>query len=250
MTHPDGSRHVDDGRPWRRWLQSIEAAAIAGIIFAVASSLSFAILFDLPGIEASDAEALAFYREPGAESQAIIALDLMVLAVIGFLWFMGVIRNRMGEQEPKLFSTVFFGGGVIIAAGLLLGVSTLAAPVSMMWGLGIALLLGVVPKIQALFVFSTSTLGLRTGILPRWLIVLSVIVGVGLLINITLFTASVYIFPIWVLAVSLVLLIRPRLPHRDDHWPRGSSLTKPRRRSSVTPRDQSCMAVRTNQDRV
>jgi hypothetical protein len=87
----------------------------------------------------------------------------------------------------------------------------------MMWGLGIALLLGVVPKIQALFVFSTSTLGLRTGILPRWLIVLSVIVGVGLLINITLFTASVYIFPIWVLAVSLVLLIRPRLPHRDDH---------------------------------
>jgi hypothetical protein len=128
MTHPDGSRHVDDGRPWRRWLQSIEAAAIAGIIFAVASSLSFAILFDLPGIEASDAETLAFYREPGAESQAIIALDLMVLAVIGFLWFMGVIRNRMGEQEPKLFSTVFFGGGVIIATGLLLGVSTLAAP--------------------------------------------------------------------------------------------------------------------------
>lgn len=87
----------------------------------------------------------------------------------------------------------------------------------MMWGLGIALLLGVVPKIQALFVFSTSTLGLRTGILPRWLFVLSVIVGVGLLINFTLFTASVYIFPIWVLAVSLVLLIRPRLPYRDDH---------------------------------
>ncbi len=87
---------------------------MAGIIFAVASSVSFAILFTLPGIEASDAETVAFYREAGGESRAIIALDLMVLAVIGFLWFMGVIRNRMGEQEPKLFSTVFFGGGVII----------------------------------------------------------------------------------------------------------------------------------------
>ncbi len=86
----------------------------------------------------------------------------------------------------------------------------------MVWGVGIAVLLGVVPKIQALFVFSTSTLGLRTGILPRWLIALSVIVGVGLLINIALFTTSVYIFPAWVLAVSLVLLIRPRIPRKFD----------------------------------
>jgi len=154
----------------------------------------------------------------------------MVVAVIGLLWFMAVIRNRMGEREPKLFSTVFFGGGIIIAAGLLLGVAALAAPsvevevggripeagpASIMRALGIALIIGVVPKIQALFVFSTGTLGLRTGILPQWLIALSFITGVGLLINITFFTPSVYVFPSWVLMVSLVLLIRPR-PLRLD----------------------------------
>jgi len=75
--------------------------------------------------------------------------------------------------------------------------------------LGIAVLIGVVPKIQALFVLSTTTLGLRTGILPRWLIVLSAALGVVLLINVTFFTTSVYVFPAWVFVVSFVLLVRP-----------------------------------------
>ena len=38
-----------------------------------------------------------------------------LIAVAGFLWFMAVIRDRMGDREPKLFATVFFGGGIIIA---------------------------------------------------------------------------------------------------------------------------------------
>ena len=45
----------------------------------------------------------------------------LLLAAAGFLWFVGVIRTRLGEHEPKLFATVFFGGGVLLVALLLAG---------------------------------------------------------------------------------------------------------------------------------
>lgn len=221
----DGSARLPEFDGWRRWLRTVEAAAASGIAFAALSAFSYLMLFALPAINASDREILAFYRKPGAESQALVALNLMVVAVIGFLWFIAVIRSRMGEREPKLFATVFFGGGILISAGLLLGTAMLAAPsimlevggsvtepesASMARALGVAVLIGVVPKLQAVFMFSTGTLGLRTGTLPRWLVVVTILSGAGLLINISFFTPSVYVFPAWVALVSIVLLVRPR----------------------------------------
>lgn len=227
MADSNRSTQVPEFTGWRRWLRTVEAAAVFGIAFACLSAISLSMLFALPAITASDSKILAFYRKPGAESRALIALNLMVIAVIGFLWFIGVIRNRMGEREPKLFSTVFFGGGLLISAGLLFGTAVLAAPsimlevgdrvpdpgsASMTRAVGIAVLIGVVPKMQAVFMFSTGTLGLRTGILPRWLIIVSFVIGAGLLINISFFTTSVYAFPAWVALVSIVMLVRPHPP--------------------------------------
>ena len=34
------------------------------------------------------------------------------IGIIAFLWFMAVVRRRLGEQEDRLFSTVFLGGGL------------------------------------------------------------------------------------------------------------------------------------------
>jgi len=198
---------------------------VAGIVFAIASAVAFGMLSALPRLTASDEEIAAFYSEPGTGSRGLVALQVMVLAVIGFIWFIAVIRNRMGKAEPKLFSTVFFGGGILVAALLLQSTAAMVAPsvvteiggrvpdagaVSMMRGFGSALLLAITPRFQALFIFSMSALGMRTGVLPTWLNVLGVVVGLGLLINVTFFTPSVYIFPAWVAVVSVVLLIRPR----------------------------------------
>lgn len=225
MADSNRSTQVPEFTGWRRWLRTGDAAAVSGIAFACLSATSFSMLFALPAIMASDSEIIAFYRKSGAESRALIALNLMVIAVIGFLWFVGVIRNRMGEREPKLFSTVFFGGGILMSAGLLFGTAVLAAPsimlevggrvpdpgpASMTRAVGIAVLIGVVPKVQAVFMFSTGSLGLRTGTLPRWLIVVTILSATGLLINISFFTPSVYVFPVWVVLVSIVLLVRSR----------------------------------------
>lgn len=81
---------------------------------------------------------------------------------------------------------------------------------SMTRAVGIAVLIGVVPKMQAVFMFSTGSLSLRTGTLPRWLIVVTILSAVGLLINISFFTPSVYVFSVWVALVSIVLLVRPQ----------------------------------------
>ena len=36
-----------------------------------------------------------------------LAMSLIPFAGLSFLWFMGVVRDRMGRQEDQFFSTLF-----------------------------------------------------------------------------------------------------------------------------------------------
>jgi hypothetical protein len=38
-----------------------------------------------------------------------VAVTLVPFAGIAFLWFMGVIRDQLGEMEDQFFSSVCFG---------------------------------------------------------------------------------------------------------------------------------------------
>ena len=42
-----------------------------------------------------------------------VALNLVPFAGIAFLWFIGVLRDRLGELEDRFFATVFFGSAVL-----------------------------------------------------------------------------------------------------------------------------------------
>jgi hypothetical protein len=42
-----------------------------------------------------------------------LALYLVPFAGIAFLWFIGVLRDRLGELEDRFFATVFFGSGLL-----------------------------------------------------------------------------------------------------------------------------------------
>ena len=50
----------------------------------------------------------------------------MPFAGIAFLWFIGVVREQLGEVEDRLFSTVFLGSGLLFLAMLFTGASTTA----------------------------------------------------------------------------------------------------------------------------
>ena len=49
-----------------------------------------------------------------------LSLHLVPFAV-AFLWFIGVVRDQLGNVEDRLFSTVFLGGGLLFLAMLFVG---------------------------------------------------------------------------------------------------------------------------------
>ena len=95
-------------------LRTPKAAAIAGIAF---SFLMIAIFWLLRRSIPSDP------MEPGAwlasDTRTVgLALNLVPFAGVAFLWFIGVLRDRLGDKEDRFFATVFFGSGVLFLAML------------------------------------------------------------------------------------------------------------------------------------
>ena len=88
------------------------AAAIAGIVFAILFSTSYAlILRATPSIDTDTGAWLT--SQTGSVS---LAASLLPFAGIAFLWFMGVVRDRLGHLEDQFFSTLFFGSGLLYLA--------------------------------------------------------------------------------------------------------------------------------------
>lgn len=210
-------------RQQRRRFGSIHAAAIAGIVCATGWSVSLAGLLNAPGIGASDAEIERYYADPSAGTASLVWVQVLVFATIAFLWFVGVVRGRLGDREPKLFGTVFFGASILLAGLLFVGASFLVAPavlvsvgdrapdpgsVALTRAAAAVVLSVFAPRVATLVMFATASLGRATGALPRWLVWLTYAVGVVEFVNVTIAVPTIYVVPAWVAVVSVVLLVR------------------------------------------
>ena len=200
-------------------LKTPRAAGVAGILFAVLFSSSI-VLIRL-SIPPDLADQGAWLRERAGS--VTLALSLVPFAGIAFLWFMGVVRDRIGFQEDQFFSTVFFGSGLLflamtfvsaaLAGGLLTAHSVGAGRVidSGLYTLVRAVMLRIsnayAVKMAGVFMISLATISLRTGVMPRALTVASYALALGLLLSIGLSLWVVLIFPAWVCAVSIYILV-------------------------------------------
>lgn len=208
----------------RSRMASIEAAAIAGLICAVGWSLSLRGLLSAPGIGANDGEIARYYADPTNATTVLVWLQVLVLSTIAFLWFVGVLRGRIGDREPKLFGTVFLGASILLAAMLFLAAALLAAPAvlvavggkvpdpgstSLLRSAAAVVLSVFLPRVATLVMFSTAGLGRATGGLPRWLVLVTYGVGLFEFVNVTVATPTVFVVPAWIALVSIVLLVRP-----------------------------------------
>ena len=153
----------------------------------------------------------------------LLALGLVPFAGIAFLWFVGVLRDRVGEAEDRFFATVFLGSGLLFV-GMLFVACALAAGLvasagdkgdgllsSGAWAVGRRttdeLLNVYAMRMAAVFMLATSTILLRTRLAPRWLVASGYAIAILLLVTVGFFAWVELVFPAWVLMLSLYVLI-------------------------------------------
>jgi hypothetical protein len=203
----------------RSELTTPRAAAVAGILFSVLLMTSMALIrLSVPADPQDAGTWLA-----GKSSTVSLALNLMPFAGIAFLWFVGVLRDRLGPREDKFFGTVFFGSGLLFLA-MLFSSSAVAGGVLRIYGMAPGRLVesGVYTfgrtvtyevmnvyamKMAGVFMISTSTLSLRTGIFPRWMAYLGFLLALFLLLSLGTVYWAPLVFPLWVLLISVYILL-------------------------------------------
>jgi MFS family permease len=204
----------------RQQLRTPRAAAIAGILFALLLGISL-VLIRL-AIPADPREGGAWLAERAGS--VAFALNLVPFAGIAFLWFMGVLRDRIGDREDRFFATVFFGSGLLflgmlfvaaaLAGGMLLTFARipLDAQERTLFAYGRATMYAVANvyamKMAGVFMISTATIAARTGVMPRWLVVLSYAVALFFLLSVGFIPWAILLFPAWVLLVSVYMLVQ------------------------------------------
>lgn len=205
-----------------RRARSIEAAAVAGVVYGVLTLIALSLFNRSPRLSLEEEQITAWYDDPGNRSSLLLGLNLAAVSSIAFLWFVAVIRRRIGDREDRFFSTVFFGSAIAYVVTWLLAAAMVAAPAvavtlldaatispasaTLAGGEAAAVLLVVAPRLQAVFVLSTTTIVLRTGVLPRWFAMLGYAVGAVLMLVPVISRPIGVTFPIWVLATSVALL--------------------------------------------
>jgi len=192
--------------------------AIAGVIFSVLFIVGmglarYAVPADpnLPGVWMTD---------PDRRNAVRFALDLVPFAGIAFLWFIGVLRTRLGELEDQFFATVFLASGLLLVACMFAAAAVMGALIESVAASNIdsatyyfgrricdALINLFAMKMAGVFMISACTIGLRTAVFPRWIAFSGYACALVLLIVIANWRWITLVFPIWMLLVSAQILL-------------------------------------------
>jgi membrane protease YdiL (CAAX protease family) len=99
------------------------AATIAVILFLLLLITSLWLLrLSIP----SDPLQVSAWMEKDA-ARVTFALNLVPFAGIPFMWFLGVLRDRLGAKEDKFLATVFLGSGLMFLGMLFVAASAIGS---------------------------------------------------------------------------------------------------------------------------
>jgi hypothetical protein len=201
-------------------LKTPKSAAVAGIAFSLLMFTIFGLLRRSIPVDPLDSGAWL-----ATDTRTIaLALNLVPFAGVAFLWFVGVLRDRLGRQEDRFFATVFLGSALLFlvmlfsAAAVIGAVMLLASRVEpteftnssiFHYARAVAYILNNVyaTKMAGVFMISTSTVVIYTGIVPRWIAFAGYLLASVLLIGSNYIGWSFVVLPAWVLLVSAYILI-------------------------------------------
>jgi hypothetical protein len=199
----------------RSVLRTPRAAAIAGIVFSLLLIASLWLLrLSIP----RNPVEIAVWMERDA-GRVTFALNLVPIAGVAFMWFLGVLRDRLGAKEDKFFATVFLGSGLMFLGMLFVAASAIGALVlsfpdapfemstqtfARKFAYDIMHIYAF--KMAAVFMITTSTLSVYTRFTPRWIAMLGYASAVVILIFSGYLDWLLFVFPCWVLVVSIYIL--------------------------------------------
>lgn len=202
-----------------RRLRTPRAAAIAGILFS--GLLITIMLLFLSSVPRSALDQGAWLS--ASLDRVALGTSLMPFSGVAFLWFIGVLRDRLADSEDRLFATVFLGSGLLFlammfVAGAVFGAIVtvhVARPDSMINSPAFALarafafsLVNVYAiKMAGVFMLVTSTLAVRTAFVARWMAAPGFILALFLLFGSQWVDWSFIVFPVWALLISVHILL-------------------------------------------
>ncbi len=198
-------------------LTTPRAAALSGVLFAVLFGVSIYLIHS----------SLPDGAQPGSQwldagnDKIRLASQLMPFAGICFLWFIAVVRANLGSYEDRFFATVTIGSGLLFLA-MMFAAAAVGAGLAesrhyLHGGTGVGLFGQMLMlklsktyalRMAAVFMMSLATIWLRTGLMPRWLVVISYLSALTLIVGADASMWLTLAFPAWVLIVSALFLVR------------------------------------------
>jgi hypothetical protein len=219
---PDAGAPIDSIRRLER--TAPRSAGLAGILFSVLFMASLVLASTRPPAGLGDLAFMAWFEANALTPLTIAALYLAPFAGIAFLWFIGVIRSRIGAREDQFFASVFLGSGFLfvamywaaaaVLASLVAGNRFDAAPALDVRGLesvrslAFSFLFVMAARAAAVFMIVTCTIAWRTtAIFPRAFTIAGYVVAVVMLLSLSFLQWIVMLFPLWVFVASAYILV-------------------------------------------
>ncbi|MCX6364090.1 MAG: hypothetical protein NTW58_07975 [Actinobacteria bacterium] len=206
-----------------RGLTTPRAAGVAGVVFAVLFFAALLFLRQSVGRGLSTQTVMDNLTGSGSGSTlALAGLYIVPFAGIAFLWFIGVVRDRIGAREDRFFATIFLGSGLLFIAMLFAGAAVIAglaagsrfgtasptdlATVGFARSVGYSFLFVYAAKEAGVFTLATSTI-IRRSHWPFWTSVSGFATAAVLILSMTFFEPVILLFAVWVAAISVYVLV-------------------------------------------
>lgn len=224
------------GELTRRELRSPRTAAIAGIFYSI---LIFSVMIlTRRAANVQPEEVNREFLETWSGTFSLV-LIMVPFAGIAFLWFTGVIRDRLRDREDRFFATIFFGSGIIYVLliflwGAILGTIMRMASLEARGVIKIfstdVLTFGLILmneingnfalRMAGVYMSAVGTMWNRTKLMPGWLTLVTYMLSFAFMLAAERIKEARLIFPAWVLVVSIYTLV---LNFRSRHQERVPS---------------------------
>ena len=190
-------------------------APLAGVGFIVLGIASFVVGGEPPGSTDSTREVVDYWSDEGKQ---IASAVLAAISTLFFVWFASSLRSALGVAEGGIgrVASIAFAGAVIFATGLLANAAIQFAaaetagdvPVQVTQTLSVLYADFFFPMAAglALLLLATGLVAVRTGVLPRWLGWVSLVLGVLAVTPLGFFVFLAGL--VWIVVVSVLLFLR------------------------------------------